>query len=356
MTAIVSFIGGVYKIRGTDTDISERTFMLVDGYRETSDGQGYFTVDGSSCNPPLSGVPERNIRIRVESADHIKLVEGELPETEASVTAAVDARLERINAQTDEEIIERLRTRFNILEAMSEAVKGGVVRGMIVAGPPGVGKSHNVEEVLSRANLFNQVAGYRDNFEIVKGAMSALGLYRKLYDRRDRGEVIVFDDCDSILLDTLSLNILKAALDSGKKRRISWNTDSAVLRREGIPDSFTFDAGVVFITNISFDNVRSKQLREHLAALESRCHYIDLEMSTDREKVLRIKQIIQDGMLDSYNFQNNEQQEIIQFVDDNKSSMRELSLRSVLKLADLCKAMPDKWRTVAQLTILKGAA
>ena len=34
------------------------------------------------------------------------------------------------------------------------------------------------------------------------------------------GDVLVFDDCDSVLMDDLSLNILKAALDSGKRRRI----------------------------------------------------------------------------------------------------------------------------------------
>ena len=34
----------------------------------------------------------------------------------------------------------------------------------------------------------------------------------------DKGNVLVFDDCDSVLMDDLALNIPKAALDSGKKR------------------------------------------------------------------------------------------------------------------------------------------
>ena len=83
--------------------------------------------------------------------------------------------------------------------------------------------------------------------------MSAIGLYTKLYEYSDKGNVVVFDDCDSVLLDDLALNILKAALDTSKKRRISWNTDSTYLRKEGIPDSFEFNAGAIFITNIKFE-------------------------------------------------------------------------------------------------------
>jgi hypothetical protein len=164
---------------------------------------------------------------------------------------------------------------------------------------------------------------------------------------------VVFDDCDSVLLDDLSLNILKAALDSSKKRTISWNTDSRVLRNEGVPDKFEFKAGAIFITNIKFENVRSKKLQDHLAALESRCHYIDLQMDTDREKVLRIKQITEDGMLDSYDFEGNERDEIIDFIVTNRAKMRELSLRTVLKVADLRKSMPANWQAVAEVTVMK---
>lgn len=353
MSKTITFTRGIYREKqGVGILVSGHTFELAGKWSEYADGSGFYPVKGSSAEPALE-LPDRVIRIRCDSPDDA-VINGQVEN--ADFVSAIAQRQARIAAESDEEIIERLRTRFDILKDMTGAVKSGVVRGMIVAGPPGVGKSFGVEEVLSRENLFNQVGGFRDNFEVVKGAMSALGLYRKLYDRRDRGDVIVFDDCDSILLDDLSLNILKAALDSSKKRRISWNTDSSVLRREGIPDSFTFDAGVIFITNISFDNVRSKKLRDHLAALESRCHYIDLEMDTEREKVLRIKQIVNDGMLESYCFKESEQDDIVQFITDHKAVMRELSLRTVLKLADLRKSMPDKWRTVAQVTLLKGAA
>ena len=262
----------------------------------------------------------------------------------------------KVLTETDEEIIERLRARFEILDDMTRAVKRGDVRAMIVTGPPGVGKSFGVEAVLGRHNVMADIAQDEKlkKYEVVKGAMSALGLYSKLYQYSDKKNILVFDDCDSVLLDDLSLNILKAALDTSKKRMIHWNTDSHMLRKEGIPDSFEFKGGAIFITNIKFDHVKSKKLRDHLEALESRCHYLDLTIDTEREKLLRIKQIVRDGMLSTYDYDDATVEELLQFVVDNAARMRELSLRTVLKVADLRKSFPDKWKSVAEVTCMRG--
>ena len=235
---------------------------------------------------------------------------------------------------------------------MTQAVKSGDIRAMIVSGPPGVGKSFGVEEVLSKDDLFNQLADRDPNYEIVKGTMSSVGLYAKLFEFSKPGNVIVFDDCDGLFYDMLSLNILKAALDTSQRRWISWNTDSRLLRSEGIPDRFEFKGTCIFITNIKFAHVRSKTLKDHLNALESRCHYIDLEMDTAREKMLRIKQIVGDGMLDKYGFEQSTVDEIVEFVESNKDKMRELSLRMVLKIADLRKGFPGKWEMMAKTTCM----
>jgi DNA-binding NarL/FixJ family response regulator len=226
---------------------------------------------------------------------------------------------------------------------------------MIVSGPPGVGKSFGVEAVLGKHDLMANIAQNEKlkKYEIVKGAMSAIGLYKKLYEFSDRKCILVFDDCDSVLLDDLSLNILKAALDSSKKRTIHWNTDSRLLRSEGVPNQFEFHGGAIFITNIKFENVKSKKLRDHLEALESRCHYLDLTIDTEREKILRIKQIVADGMLAEYEFANSEVDTLLNFIDINKKKLRELSLRMVLKLADLKKSFPDRWMRVAEVSCMR---
>lgn len=271
---------------------------------------------------------------------------------------SLDKETPKQSKESDAQIIERLRGRFEILEDMTSAVRKGQVRAMIVSGAPGVGKSFGVEKVLSRTDTFAAIAGSDSGkfkkYEIIKGAMSAIGLYTKLYEYSDEKSILVFDDCDSILLDDVSLNILKAALDTSKKRTISWNTDSRTLRNEGVPNSFEFKGGCIFITNLNFANIKSKKLQDHLQALESRCHYIDLTIHSAREKMLRIRQILNDGMLDGYDFTQEENDAVIEYIDTNKQNLRELSLRTVIKLADLVKSFPNnKWRRVADVSLMR---
>lgn len=268
-------------------------------------------------------------------------------------TDAIKRREAEVQQESDESIIDRLRERFDILTEMTRAVKSGHVRAMIVSGPPGVGKSFGVEQVLEKDGIFDTLGERKPRFEILKGAMSAIGLYAKLFEYSAEKSVLVFDDCDSILLEDLSLNILKGALDSSAKRVISWNTDSRILRSEGIPDRFEFKGAAIFITNIKFEHVRSKKLRDHLNALESRCHYIDLQMDTTREKMLRIKQIVGDGMLDRYEFEPVQKDEVVQFIVDNQDKLRELSLRMVLKVADLRKSFPLNWKAMCKTTCMQ---
>ena len=270
-------------------------------------------------------------------------------------TDAIKRKEAAIAKESDEAILTRLTERFDILTEMTKAVKRGDIRAMIVSGPPGVGKSHNVEAVLQKDGLFDTLGERKPRFEVVKGAMSSIGLYSKLYEFSDSKNVLVFDDCDDILQEELSLNILKGALDSSQRRFISWNTDSRILRSEGIPDRFEFKGSAIFITNIKFEHVRSKKLRSHLDALESRCHYMDLEMDTNREKLLWIRHITNAGMLDHFEFEPVVREELLNFIVANQDRLRELSLRMVLKVAQLRKAMPLQWQAYARQTCMKRA-
>jgi hypothetical protein len=331
----IRILKGTYKIRGKDVELAGMVFPMVEEFKVGAKG-GYVTVDGCA----VAGFPDRNIKIAVDSADDYE------PAGKAKVTA---------REETDEETIERMRERFEMLDDMTRACKKGDVRAMIVSGPPGVGKSFGVEKQLGKHDLIATLGERAPKYEVVKGAMSAIGLYCKLYKYADKDNVIVFDDCDSVFSDELCLNILKAALDSKKTRRIHWNTDSFKLRNEGVPDSFEFKGSAIFITNIKFDNVKSKKLRDHLEALESRCHYIDLTIDTEREKMLRIKQIVSDGMLAEHALGDEVNTEIVDFIDINKKRLRELSLRTVLKVADLAKAFPSKWESMAENTVMRRA-
>lgn len=343
MSTRIQIAEGTYNIRGKATSMEGYSFDLIEEFR---DDAGYVVVDGSTVSPENKGIPARKIRIKCSGVHSYNVV--------GSVEVKMGEKV-KLSVESDEDIIERTRQRFEILDDMTRAVKQGTIRAMIVSGPPGVGKSFGVENILGKEDLFNQLANRKPKYEIVKGAMSPVGLYKKLYEMSDEKCVIVFDDCDSVLLDDLALNILKAALDTSRKRTICWNTDSRLLRSEGIPDKFEFKGAAIFITNINFQHIRSKKLQDHLAALESRCHYVDLKMDTEREKMLRIKQIVLDGMLNEYKFTQEDKDTIVDFIDVNKKKLRELSLRTVLKIADLYKSFPNNWAAMASVTVMKNS-
>ena len=334
------------------SDMSGRVFSLIKDYQRFDGGKpgGFVTVDVKE----LAGFTEKDkVRINVPEISDITIVnEGEYIKhlDELKSTASSDTATD---TESDEQAIERIAARFSILDEMADAVATSKVRAMIVSGPPGIGKSYGVEKALEKQNMFEDIAGKNRKFEMVKGAMSAIGLYKKLYEHSTKGHVVCFDDCDAILYDDLALNLLKAALDTTPRRTLHWNTESRTLMAEGMPNSFNFDGGVIFITNIKFDNVKSKKLQDHLQALQSRCHYLDLTIDSMKDRMLRIKQICRVGMLEKYHMPADVEQDLIQFIIDNKHRLREISLRMVLKIADLWKMKPDGYKALAENTCMK---
>jgi hypothetical protein len=333
-------------------------FQLVKPYQSGKRG-GFITIlnDGTLGNEPVAG---KSCRVLVNTSADFEYLSGASINVPAGISTFI-ADNEPVITETDEEAMDRIATRFAILDEMSKAAINSDIRAMIVSGPPGVGKSFGVQAQLEKYSLFDQLGDTKIRYEIVKGAMTPLGLYAQLYKFSDRNNVLVFDDCDSVFADDLSLNILKAALDSGKRRKIFWNSDSAMLRREGIPDQFDFNGSVIFITNVNFETVRSQKLKDHLEALQSRCHYLDLTIDTVRDKMLRIRQVHRDasqdqigGLFADYDFEKGMDEQILDFMWDNKDKLREISLRMSLKIADLVKISPNNWKMLTQNTCMRG--
>jgi len=322
-------------------------FEMVKGFTTGAKG-GYITVKSAG----YFGEEFDVVRVKVNSIEDIEFVNGE----DMTVSQKVVELKATEPIESDEQVMDRIEKRFDILQQMTRATISGDVRAMIVVGPPGVGKSFGVEYELEKAGLFDKLSNKRIKYEIIKGAMTPVGLYCTLYRMSASNNVLVFDDCDSVFQDDLSLNILKAALDSGKKRKIYWNSDSAMLRREGVPDSFDFRGGAIFITNLQFQNLKSKKLQDHLEALQSRCHFLDLTLNTMRDKFLRIKQIFRQGNLfKDYDFTPKKGEEILDFMETNQTRLREISLRMALKIADLTKVSDTNWKSLAESTCMKNS-
>lgn len=322
--------------------IYNETFTLVKGFQTGAKG-GYVTVKNEGRFP---GFPDA-VKIKVDGISEYTLTGAGAEEQDEQLTAPVVE-------ETDAEILDRLKTRFDILDEMSQAAIAGDIRALIVQGPPGVGKSHGVVTQMQKASMFDDISGRPPRYEVVKGFMTPISLYCKLYSHSDPGHVLVFDDCDSILEDEESLNVLKAALDSGKSRRVYWGSDSKMLRREGVPDSFDFRGTVIFITNQKLDGGRESKRNAHLAALQSRCHFLDLKMNSVRECLIWIKHVVTNGkMLEGYGLSEQKADEIVEFMRENQGRLRELSLRMAIKIADLAK-ISSRWQMLARETCMRG--
>lgn len=332
--------------RGTyrNLPVINSCFSLVKDYQLGKKG-GYVTV----VNNGHFNVDIPNIKIKVDNIHEIEYISGS-GQTSQELAAAINIE------ETDEDAMNRISSRFEIFDQMAKACIVGDIRAMIVTGPPGVGKSHGVLQQIEAASLFDKIKNAPPRFEVVKGAISGIGLFATLYKYSDAKNLLVFDDCD-VWSDPDALNVLKGALDSGKKRRISWNKDSRILRDEGVPNSFDFNGSIIFITNVDIANSRRNSIKAHLDALQSRAHYLDLTIDTERDKMLRVKQVHRDapgGLFTDYDFDSAMADEILTFMETNMTRLREISLRMALKIADLTK-VSNNWKGLAECTCMQRA-
>jgi len=333
----VRILNGSYR----NQPVTDEVFTLVKGFQTGKKGS-YITVK----NEGQFDIQIPEVKVKVDGLDAIQFLSGDV-----QVASNVVVKQQ----ETEVEAMDRIASRFSVLDEMSKACIAGDIRAMIVTGPAGIGKSHGVTMQMEKASMFDKISGKKVRFEVVKGAMSGIGLFAKLYKFSDAKNVLVFDDCD-IWEDQDAVNVLKGALDSGKTRRISWNKDSRILRDEGIPNSFNFNGSIIFITNKSFDAKKAGKMQPHLDALQSRCHFLDLTVDSERDKMLRIKQVHRDadgGLFADYDFDQVQTDEIMSFIWDNHSKLREVSLRMCLKVADLVKISPN-WRELAKATCMKA--
>lgn len=284
--------------------------------------------------------------------------------------------------ETDEDIHSRLEERFDILDRITAATSQGSIKGLVVTGAPGVGKSFGVEAALARESLVDKLAWnpdaddqdmrrivkvwdastntytpqFKARHKVVKGHITAPAMHRVLYEYNAHKETVVFDDCDSALGDEITLNLLKAALDTSTKREITWLNSSN--RNDDVPNTFEYKGTVIFITNIDFEKVVAEgksKLAPHLEAIMSRCLYLDLTIRNTRERLVRINHVCRNlKMLEKKGLNELQVNEVLDFTFNNAERFRELSLRKVGQLADLRLSHEDYWSRMAEVTLLKN--
>lgn len=255
--------------------------------------------------------------------------------------------------ESDDEIAERLNERFSVIDMLANASCLGQIRSLIISGPAGLGKSYTVEQAVQAYDPEGKKS------IIAKGFVRPTGLYLLLHEYRHPGNVIVLDDADSIFSDQDALNILKAACDTTKKRQISWRAETRMVDADGEPidRTFEYNGTIIFITNKDFDAEIAKGGRgaEHFEALVSRSHYVECDMHTIRDYIVRIRQVVDAGMLrDQKGLDKYGEKVVVDFIETNASRLRELTLRMALKLADVYSMSPNRFESLAKVSCFKG--
>ena len=238
-----------------------------------------------------------------------------------------------------------INERFEFVSDMVSMLALGEQASVVVTGPGGLGKSYTVlaslnemgfQDITEMSDL-NVGDVLEDTYVVIKGYSTPKGLYRALYENRNG--VIVFDDCDSVLKDPVSVSLLKAALDSYSRRFISWRAD---FKDDELPNCFEFKGRVVFISNLS-----SWQLDQ---AIITRAMAVDLSMTT-QQKVDRMKWLLgqKDFMPD---FPMAMKMEALDLITSLQTKVKELSLRTLIQVTKIRKgAKPNRWKALAEYTI-----
>lgn len=239
-----------------------------------------------------------------------------------------------------------INQRFGFVSDMVMMLARGDQASVVVTGPGGLGKSFTVTKALADIGMTDvslvddfavgSTLNSKKSFRVIKGYSTPKGLYRTLYENREG--VIVFDDCDSVLKDPTSLNLLKGALDSYSRRIISWRAD---MRDEELPTSFEFKGRVVFISNLS-----SNQIDQ---AIITRSMAVDLTMTND-QKVERMRHLLDSGEF-MPEFDMAHKVDAMNLIDSLKDSVKELSLRTLIQVTKIRKSAGANWRNLAEYTI-----
>lgn len=226
-----------------------------------------------------------------------------------------------------------INARFGFYENFLGMVIDGINNSIVISGKGGLGKSYTLQKVLDAKGLEEDI-----DYAVIKGYSTAKAMYRKLFE--NNGKVVVFDDCDSVLQDKISLNILKGALDSYDKRIIHWASEGFG-NDDDLPSCFEFTGQVVFISNMERSKINQ--------AILSRSLNVDLSMTKD-EAIERMRTILP-SVLPEYSMSIKE--DALNFLSVNQRLVKDLNMRTLLQVTKVRANIPENWEEAAKYLVMQ---
>lgn len=138
-----------------------------------------------------------------------------------------------------------LNEKMEMARMAVRAITRGYKYSRVILGPPGIGKSYSVIEELKNEN-----ANY---IHITGGIKDAEGLYTTLYNCNQEQLIIVFDDINDIIRKRSCIEILRAAVNNVKERKITYidNPHKLIIKgTKAYKPYMTFLSKIIIITNI----------------------------------------------------------------------------------------------------------
>jgi hypothetical protein len=243
-----------------------------------------------------------------------------------------------------------INERFKIMTDYVDMVAKRNLASALITGEGGLGKTYTVMQSLANSGLQDlscmeigaRFAGEK-GFTVVKGYSSPRGLFTTLYENRN--QIIVFDDCDSVLRDPNAVNLLKAALDSYDRRIITWNAQ--INENDGVERSFEFTGGIIFISNLPKSKIPQ--------SIRSRAMCADVSM-TRAECIDRMRVIVKSETF-MPDFETEHKEEALEFVAENADNplIVELNLRSLINVIKSRASKPDHWKRLGLYSMANAA-
>ena len=236
-------------------------------------------------------------------------------------------------APHDVELYFTVDERFEFIERMVLLIARGKATSLIITGSGGLGKTHTVFSTLAENDLVED-----EDYIVVRGFSTARAVFNALKENKDK--IIVFDDCDSVLDDKVSVNLLKGALDTTKKRTVSW------LTADDSDRAFDFEGHIIFVSN--------KELCDIPQPLLSRALFVDVTMTPD-EKIQRLRTIIRNVRPD---IDMEYKTEILDLMESLKTRIQDLNIRTFIKAVDLRTGETNdpNWKKMATYVMLTQTA